>query len=140
MEHKTNDVSRRERDCLVVLEEETKDNFPMRLHQIADSLGVKPPTALNVIKRLEQKGLARSRGGMVVLTESGDRAARSILLVHRTFESLLCQSGVPENSACVEAAEVDFIIQESDARLILKKIGNPKYCPHGKPISERDRE
>ncbi|MCL5874349.1 MAG: metal-dependent transcriptional regulator [Candidatus Thermoplasmatota archaeon] len=99
------------------------------------TLRVKPPTALNVIRRLEQKGLAKSRDGMVVLTESGNKIARSILLVHRTYESLLCQSGVSENSACLEAAEVDFIIPEANARLILKKIGNPKLCPHGKPIS-----
>ncbi len=135
MEYKTNLISRRERDCLVTLEEDSTDSFPMRLHQIAMTLRVKPPTALNVIRRLEQKGLAKSRDGMVVLTESGNKIARSILLVHRTYESLLCQSGVSENSACLEAAEVDFIIPEANARLILKKIGNPKLCPHGKPIS-----
>lgn len=124
----------------MTLEEDSTDSFPMRLHQIATSLGVKPPTALNVVKRLEQKGLAKSKDGMVVLTESGNRTAKSILLVHRTYESLLCQSGVSENSACHEAAEVDFIIPEANARLILKKIGNPKVCPHGKPISLREQE
>ncbi len=121
----------------MTLEEDSTDNFPLRLHQIADLLRVKPPTALNVVRRLEQKGLAKSKDGMVILTESGNKIAKGILLVHRTYESLLCQSGVSENSACLEAAEVDFIIPERDARLILKKIGNPKFCPHGKPIPLR---
>jgi DtxR family Mn-dependent transcriptional regulator len=110
----------------------------MRLHQIAQTLRVKPPTALNVIRRLERKGLAESKDGMVILTESGDKVAKSILLVHRTYESLLCQSGVSENSACSEAAEVDYIIPAGNARLILKKIGSPKLCPHGKPIPEEE--
>ncbi len=110
----------------------------MRLHQIADQLRVKPPTALNVVRRLEQKGLAKSKDGMVILTETGNKIAKGILLVHRTYESLLCQSGVSENSACLEAAEVDFIIPEGNAKLILKKIGNPKFCPHGKPIATKD--
>ncbi|MCL4446779.1 MAG: metal-dependent transcriptional regulator [Thermoplasmatales archaeon] len=138
MESNTNVITRRERDCLVTLEEDSPKNFPMRLHQIAQTLRVKPPTALNVIRRLERKGLAESKDGMVILTESGDKVAKSILLVHRTYESLLCQSGVSENSACSEAAEVDYIIPAGNARLILKKIGSPKLCPHGKPIPEEE--
>ena len=140
MEYNTNTVTRRERDCLVILEEDSRDDFPARLHEIALTLNVKPPTALNVVRRLERKGLAESRDGMIILTESGEKVAKSILLVHRTYESLLCQSGVPANSACQEAAEVDYIIPEGDAKLILKKIGNPKKCPHGKPIQEVDEE
>ncbi|MEM0134022.1 MAG: metal-dependent transcriptional regulator [Thermoplasmatales archaeon] len=140
MESKANLITRRERDCLVMLEEDSPSNFPMRLHQIANTLNVKPPTALNVVRRLERKGLAESKNGMVILTQSGDKTAKSILLVHRTYESLLCQSGVPESSACREAADVDYIIPAGDARLILKKIGNPKLCPHGKPIPDGEIE
>ncbi|MCW6157910.1 MAG: metal-dependent transcriptional regulator [Thermoplasmatales archaeon] len=134
MEDNTNTVTKRERDCLIALEEDSQNGFPMRLHQIASTLGIKPPTALNVIKRLEEKGLARSVDGMTILTDSGKKIAEGILLVHRTYESLLCKSGVSENSACEEAAEVDFIIPTRNARLILRTIGNPKMCPHGKPI------
>ena len=60
MEDTTNTVTKRERDCLIMLEEDSQNGFPMRLHQIASTLGIKPPTALNVIKRLEEKGLAKS--------------------------------------------------------------------------------
>ena len=136
MEYSTNVVSKRERDCLVSLVEGSAKGFPLRLYQIATLLRVKPPTALNVVRRLEQKGLAQSKDGMTLLTELGDRTAKRILLVHRTYESLLCQSGVSEKSACSEAADVDFIIPEEEARLILKKIGNPRLCPHGKPIRD----
>ncbi|MGC8561589.1 MAG: metal-dependent transcriptional regulator [Thermoplasmata archaeon] len=140
MEHNANTVTRRERDCLVMLEEDAHGDFPIRLHEIAVTLNVKPPTALNVVRRLERKGLAESKDGMVILTDSGEKVAKSILLVHRTYESLLCQSGVPANSACKEAAEVDYIIPADDAKLILKKIGSPKSCPHGKPIEGGDGE
>lgn len=121
-----------------MLEEDAKLGFPMRLHEIASLLRVKPPSALNIVKRLQEKGLAKTRDGMIALTEPGIRTAKSILLVHRTYESLLCQSGASKNSACLEASEVDFIIPEEDARMILKKIGDPKYCPHGKPIPDGD--
>lgn len=138
MESETNNITRRERDCLISLEEESPKGFPMRLHQIASLLRIKPPTALNVVRRLEQKGLAKSKSGMIILTEMGEYTAKRILMVHRTYETLLCQSGVSESSACQDAANVDFIIPEDEARLILKKIGSPSSCPHGKPIPRGD--
>lgn len=130
----TNDVTKRERDCLVFLKEESGGGFPKRLHEIAANLKVKPPTALNIVKRLRMKGLVESRDGMVVLTESGDQITKRILLVHRTFESLFCQSGISRNNACSEAGEIDFLIPEENARMVLKRIDSPKSCPHGKPI------
>ncbi len=132
----TNLVTKRERDCLVLLKEESDGEFPVRLHQVAESLSVKPPTALNIIKRLRMKGFAESRDGMVVLTPEGDELAKKILLVHRTFESLFCQSGVSKKNACEDAGDIDFLIPPESARLILKRIDNPSSCPHGKPIVE----
>ncbi|MCL4332374.1 MAG: metal-dependent transcriptional regulator [Candidatus Thermoplasmatota archaeon] len=131
-----NSVTKRERDCLVNLKEKTRAGFPLRLHEIADAMEVKPPTALGIVRRLASKGYAESKGGMVILTESGSARARSILLVHRTFESLFCQSGISSSIACREAGEIDFLIPEKNARLILKRIDSPKVCPHGKPIGD----
>lgn len=130
----TNSVSKRERDCLVLLMEESQGDFPMRLHEIASIMHIKPPTALNVIKRLKSKGFVEAQDGMVKLTEMGDSLSRTILMVHRTFESLFCQSGVPESRACEEAGEIDFLINSDNAMKVLKRIDSPVSCPHGKPI------
>lgn len=134
MSQMANAITKRERDCLVFIEEYTGKGFPIRLHEIASTMKVKSPTAFNVIKRLEEKGLAESRNGMVKLTTAGKEAARKILIVHRTFESLFCQSGIPVEKACEEASDIDFLIPENNARKVLKRIDNPKVCPHGKPI------
>lgn len=132
----TNSVTKRERDCLVHIREESMGGFPIRLHEIADMMKVKPPTALNVIRRLKMKGLVEAKEGMVVLTNSGLHLTRKILMVHRTFESLFCQSGITKKNACREASEIDFLIPEENAHLVLKRIDNPLSCPHGKPIME----
>lgn len=132
----TNLVTKRERDCLVFLREESDGEFPVRLHQVAESMKVKSPTALNIIKRLRLKGYVEARDGMVVLTEKGREITKKILLVHRTFESLFCQSGVSAKNACLEAGEIDFLIPAENAELVLKRIDNPRSCPHGKPIIE----
>ncbi|MEM0073231.1 MAG: metal-dependent transcriptional regulator [Thermoplasmatales archaeon] len=134
MERNANEITKRERDCLVTLAENAKKDFPLRLHEIASVLKIKPPTALDILRRLEKKGLAESKDGMIHLTGRGNREASDILLIHRTIETLLCQSGLGESDACREASKVDFILSERDAELILGRIGNPKNCPHGKPI------
>ncbi len=132
----TNSITKRERDCVVYIREYSMNSFPMRLHELAGVMKIKPPTALDLINRLKAKGLVESRDGMVILTDYGNSVARGILLVHRTFESLFCQSGVSKENACRDSGEIDYLISKKSANLILKKINNPKLCPHGKPISE----
>ncbi|MEM0127863.1 MAG: metal-dependent transcriptional regulator [Thermoplasmatales archaeon] len=134
MEQNPNEITKRERDCLVTLAENARKDFPLRLHEIASVLKIKPPTALGILRRLEKKGLTESKDGMVHLTVRGNKEASDILLIHRTVETLLCQSGLSESDACREASKVDFILSERDAELILGRIGFPKNCPHGKPI------
>jgi DtxR family Mn-dependent transcriptional regulator len=129
-------ITKRERDCLVFLKENSVEGFPMRLHEIASNMRIKPPTALNIIKRLKMKGLVESRDGMIILTEKGTECVKRILVVHRTFESLFCQSGISMQKACEEAGDIDFLIPEKNARLVLKRIDSPKVCPHGKPIGK----
>lgn len=130
----TNNITKRERDCLVLLREHMIKGFPLRLHEIASTMQVKPPTALGLIKRLKSKNLVDSRSGMVILTETGAEVSDNILMVHRTFESLFCQSGISEMNACEEAGEIDFLIPARNAKKVLKRIDSPKFCPHGKPI------
>ena len=134
MTKSTNNVITRERDCLILLKEESRGDFPMRLHEIASTMHIKPPSALNIIRRLKTKGFVEAQDGMIKLTDLGDRLSKSILMVHRTFESLFCQSGVPESRACREAGEIDFLINSENAMKVLKRIDNPASCPHGKPI------
>ncbi len=131
----TNNVTKRERDCLVLIGEKSDSRFPMRLHEIAENMRVSAPTAFSVVKRLMFKGLADSRDGMIMLTESGIETTKRILMVHRTYESLFCQSGVSEDVACLEASDIDFILPIENAKLVLKRIDSPSNCPHGKPIS-----
>lgn len=132
----TNSITKRERDCLVQIKENSLKGFPVRLHEIASFMEIKSPTALNIIRRLQAKGYVDSKDGMVILTDPGNEIAGKILLVHRTFESLFCQSGISKANACREASEIDFLIPVKNARLVLKRIDNPKVCPHGKPIGD----
>ncbi len=126
-------LTRRERDCLVVILS-TQSEFPVRLAQIAKTLKVKAPTALDVIERLSKKKLVKDSGGMVVATEKGKEVYRRIMAAHRCFEILLTESGISPDEACKQVREFDYLIEPGMTGKVLKHIGNPKRCPHGKPV------
>ena len=48
-------ITKKERDCLVTLGKHRDSKFPFRLIDLSKNMEIKPPTALNLIKRLEKK-------------------------------------------------------------------------------------
>lgn len=133
---KENYLTKRERDCMVSIREKGMEDFPLRLNELASILKISSPTALNILRRLEVKGMIASSRGMIKLTEKGLKSVDMILKIHRVYESLFCQSGVSENTACNEASMVDYLTGEQTAEMVLHRIGDPKICPHGKPIQD----
>ena len=133
---KENYLTKRERDCMVSIREKGMEDFPLRLNELAGILKISSPTALNILRRLEVKGMIASSRGMIKLTEKGLKSVDMILKIHRVYESLFCQSGVSENTACNEASMVDYLTGEQTAEMVLHRIGDPKICPHGKPIQD----
>lgn len=126
-------LTAKERDCLLATLDLTQE-FQPRLNQIAEKLGIKAPTALSLLRRLESKQLVKELRGMVILTEAGKKACKNIVLAHRSLETLFCKMGIPLNHACKEARKIDYLIEPAYAKKLWTYIGKPKNCPHGKPI------
>ncbi len=130
----TNEVTKKERDCLIVLSRLQEGDFPARLSEISRNMGIKAPTALNLIERLEEKGLVERKKGMVILTGEGSETVTALLYVHRIMETLFVTSGIPTENACEEVEKFDYLIPVSSASKLSRSIGNPKKCPHGEVI------
>jgi len=128
------EITRKERDCLVMMAEHSDNSFPIRLCEIAKLMNIKAPTAYELISRLENKGLVTSRNGMIILTGEGKKECENILLNHRVFESLFVKSGISMERACEETSIFDYSLDPKMAMAVLRMIGNPQLCPHGKPI------
>jgi len=127
------EITEKERSCLLALGEMT-GSFPPRLVDIARKLKVKPPTALNLVRRLEAKGLASEKRGQVLITKAGKKEYSNIVLAHRCLETLFSKAGIPADCACRQARKLDYLVAPAYARKLFNYLGNPKYCPHGKPI------
>ncbi len=129
-------LTRKEKDCIIAIKE-LSSQFPARLVNLAEKLGIKPPTALALVRRLKEKGLVAENRGNVALTEKGAEAYRNIMLAHRTLEYLLCKAGISKECACKEASKIDYLVEPSYARRLWAYLGKPANCPHGKPIIVR---
>lgn len=134
MKHYAESLTKKERDCIITIVETQKGDFPVRLSDLARSMNIKTPTALDLVKRLEAKNLIERDRGMIALTGTGENTYDDLMLVHRVMEFLLTESGVKADEACEDVRNYDYLMNIDFARKLLKRIGNPKECPHGKPI------
>jgi DtxR family Mn-dependent transcriptional regulator len=133
-------LTRKERDCILYIRKGSKDDFPVRVSDIAKTMNVKPPTIEELLNRMEEKALIKRKHGMITLTKSGNRMYNDIILTHRVLEIFFVECGVKLTNACEEISNFDYLINIDTARMILTKLGNPKTCPHGDPILPYDEE
>jgi len=104
--------------------------------ELASALNVVPGSVTNTIQHLKKRGLIKHEPYKgTSLTVKGEKIALNILRRHRLAERLLTDilnakwSNVHENACKLEHALTKEVIM-----LLEKKLGYPKFCPHGNPI------
>jgi len=106
---------------------------------IAQSLGVAPASATNMVKRLAEAGLIEHvpyRG--VQLTPAGQQAALEMVRHHRLIELFLHDVlEMPWDQVHVEAERLEHAISEEVEEAMARKLGYPTFDPHGDPIPDR---
>jgi len=104
--------------------------------QIARALNVAPPTVVEALEKLHNKGLVdfvKRRG--VKLTDRGIKTVRKILRKHRILEILFFSSTrLPLEEICQCVEKIDVEIDDKLIDKIYVNLGMPKCCPHGKEI------
>lgn len=109
---------------------------PVPAARVAEMLEVTPPTASEMLKRLEADGLVtRGPRRSPILTETGRREAERVVRNHRIIERFLTDFMGYTPGECHERAEAigDSFTDEMIERLD-EKLGHPDRCPHGWPI------
>jgi DtxR family transcriptional regulator, Mn-dependent transcriptional regulator len=106
---------------------------------IAERLGVRPPSATAMVKKLAALGLAEHapyRG--VELTPAGEQVALEVIRHHRLLEQYLAQAlGLPLDEVHVEADRLEHALSEELEARIDRSLGYPTHDPHGDPIPDR---
>lgn len=118
-----------------ILELEEEGHIPMRA-RIAERLGQSGPTVSQTCARMERIGLLVVSGDRhLELTETGRKAAISVMRKHRLAERLLTDIiGLDWQFVHEEACRWEHVISDRVEQKIIEMIGDPTVSPYGNPI------
>jgi DtxR family Mn-dependent transcriptional regulator len=110
----------------------------VRTTTLARRMGVRPPSATAMVKKLAARGLVDHqpyRG--VRLTRRGERIALEVLRHHRLLELYLARTLELELDAVhAEADRLEHALSETLEERIDQALGSPTEDPHGDPIPD----
>ncbi len=93
--------------------------------EIAERLGVKPPTVTKNISRLKSAGLVRrERYRAIFLTEQGQALAEACRRRHRIVVAFLLSLGIDEETAERDAEGIEHHVSDETLTAFEKAIGN----------------
>jgi DtxR family Mn-dependent transcriptional regulator len=106
---------------------------------IAERMGVRPPSATAMVKKLAALGLAEHAPYHgVQLTAAGERVALEVIRHHRLLEQYLAQAlGLSLDEVHDEADRLEHALSEELEARIDRSLGYPTHDPHGDPIPDR---
>lgn len=107
---------------------------------IANRMGVSPPSATAMLKKLDALGLAHHEPYHGVrLTPAGEKIALEIVRHHRIIETFLSEIlGLEWDQVHAEAERLEHVISEELEAKMDAKLGHPTRDPHGAPIPTLD--
>ncbi len=111
---------------------------PVKTSTLARRMGVAPPSATGMVKRLAALGLADHelyRG--VQLTPAGERVALEVIRHHRLLELYLAETlELGLDAVHAEADRLEHALSEALEARIDEALGSPVQDPHGDPIPD----
>lgn len=107
---------------------------------LAERLGVAPPSATNMVKKLAGLGLVVHQPYYgLQLTEAGQKMALKILRCHRLVERFLVERlDLPWDQVHAEAEKWEHVLSEEMQERMDALLGYPTTDPHGAPIPASD--
>jgi DtxR family Mn-dependent transcriptional regulator len=102
---------------------------------LAGSLESTRGTAVRLIERLSERGLARADHGSLALTPQGQSYALRMVRLHRLWERFLAdRTGVAPAEWHEHAERQEHSLTEEQAQALSARMGHPRFDPHGDPI------
>jgi DtxR family Mn-dependent transcriptional regulator len=110
--------------------------------ELAEALGVSPPSVSEMVRRLRGAGLLEDdRGSGIDMTADGRAEGAHLVRRHRLSERFLVDVlDMPWDAVHDEACKLEHALSpEVEARLAAQ-LGNPRTCPHGQVIPDENGE
>ncbi len=101
---------------------------------VTGALGLGPKRVLELITRMESRGLVRTGEGLT-LTGEGERLALHVVRAHRLWERYLADdAGMPMGKLHQAAEKAEHTLSPEDTDALEAHLGHPARDPHGDPI------
>lgn len=109
---------------------------PVPAARVAEMLGVTPPTASEMLKRLEADGfIERGPRKAPLLTTKGRAEAERVVRNHRIIERFLTDfMGYTAAESHVHADDIGDAFDDDMVERLANQLGHPDRCPHGWPV------
>ena len=135
---KVADLSEAAQDYLREIYKLQTETGHVKTSTLADRMGVAPPSATAMMKKLASRGLVEHElyhGAR--LTRSGERIALELLRHHRLLELYLARTlELGLDAVHAEADRLEHALSETLEDRIDKALGSPTQDPHGDPIPD----
>ena len=127
-------LSRRDYDCIESVYSLSAGGWPARVKDIAATLKVAPPTAVEFLDKLVSMALVEKGPSGYRLSAKGLDSFNGVKRTHRLIETLLTRNGISLDEACRISSSLGGAINEVDLENLCAHMSHPDTCPHGRPI------
>lgn len=111
------------------------------LSSVTDGLRIPSAKALVLVERMQSRGLVTVVDGRILLTDGGRKYALQVIRAHRLWERYLAdETGVAAIRWHEQAERREHSITPEQMDALSKRLGNPRYDPHGDPIPTPEGE
>ncbi len=116
-----------------------EEQHPVSTSRLAEHLKLSAPSVSEMVKKLTGRGLVFQSEKGVCLTDDGKSLAKKVIRRHRLSERLLTDIlGFKWDEVHDEACRLEHAISPEMEDRIAESLGNPKTCPHGHPIPDKN--
>ena len=127
-------VSKSEEDYLESILNCVRRTGHAKTKEIADDLGISPPSVTEMFQKLESKGyISYKKYKGVELTEEGEKIAQSVKSTHENIKKLLKILQVSEDRADEDACEIEHKLSDETVVQLEKFVKFLENCPRDEP-------
>lgn len=111
------------------------------LAHLSDALRISSRHTMALVERMQRASLVTVADGRILLSPQGRTYALEIIRAHRLWERYLAdETGVDPVRWHAIAEQREHALSRGEADELARRLGNPRFDPHGDPIPTADGE
>lgn len=101
----------------------SRERSSVRSIDVAEHMGYSKPSVSRAVGLLKNGGyLTVDKDGFLLLTGTGEQAAKNVFERHTVLTSLLCSLGISRETAAEDACRIEHVISDETFRAIKKYV------------------